>query len=209
MRWTKLDLTCIYFQKKLIITLNLHRPFIAAELIAWIFFIFQPSKIRVSPTGVISSLSPPRCHLSSGWYHHVVTPCHASFQWGKYELAASASSFGNASSRHLPSHVTTEVLNPHHRRRSLSSGCSTPTLLCYKKVISTLVTLSSSLNHVFILSPPKSEHHIIRAPLAIFIPFHRCPTRIVPPHNDTHGDKLADTHSLSKQLVGMWIYVKI
>jgi hypothetical protein len=32
---------------------------------------------------------------------------------------------------------------------------------------------------------------------------------IVPPHNDTHGDELADSLSLSEQLISMWIHVNI
>jgi hypothetical protein len=77
MRWTKLDLTCTHFKKnnQFIIALNIHRPFVAAESTTWIFFIFQPSKICVSP-GVVSSLSPlctvsppadiatPPCHVT-------------------------------------------------------------------------------------------------------------------------------------------------
>jgi hypothetical protein len=40
MRWIKLDITCIYFKKKLIVALNLHRSFVAIESIVWFFFIF-------------------------------------------------------------------------------------------------------------------------------------------------------------------------
>jgi hypothetical protein len=43
------------------------------------FFIFWPSKIYVSPTGVVSSLSLPRCRLSSGRRCHAAAPSHASF----------------------------------------------------------------------------------------------------------------------------------
>jgi hypothetical protein len=43
----------------------------------WIFFIFWPSKIRISPTDIVSSLFPPRCRLSSGQRCHAVTlPFH-------------------------------------------------------------------------------------------------------------------------------------
>jgi hypothetical protein len=45
--------------KLLIIALNLYHPFVAAESTTWIFFIFWRSKIHVSSTGIVSSLSPP------------------------------------------------------------------------------------------------------------------------------------------------------
>jgi hypothetical protein len=35
------------------------------------------------------------------------------------------------------------------------------------------------------------------------IPFHRRSTSIVPPHNDTYGDKLTNQLSLSEQLIDM------
>jgi hypothetical protein len=75
------------------------------------FIYFWSSKIPVSPTDVVSSFSPlraaspptdiamPSCR--------VMLPSHG---------AASASSFDNASSYHLPSRAETEVLNLHHRR---------------------------------------------------------------------------------------------
>jgi hypothetical protein len=50
------------FLKKLnwlVVTLNLHHPFVVTESTAWICFIFWPSKIHVSPIDIISSLSPP------------------------------------------------------------------------------------------------------------------------------------------------------
>jgi hypothetical protein len=40
------------------------------------------------------------------------------------------------------------------------------------------------------------KHHVIKAPPDAIIPFHRWPTSIIPLHNDTHGDKLANKLSL-------------
>jgi hypothetical protein len=110
----------------------------------WIFFIFWPRKIRISLTGIISTLFPPRCCLSSGRRYHTATSCHTSFLLSKDELAASASSFGNALSCCLISLAKTEVLNLHHRRRLPSPDRPTITLHCYKKIISTLVTLPTT-----------------------------------------------------------------
>jgi hypothetical protein len=67
----------------------------------WSFFTFWPSKIYINPTGVVSSLFSQWCRLSSGQRHHTAAPCHASFSWSQDELAASASSSSNASSRRL------------------------------------------------------------------------------------------------------------
>jgi hypothetical protein len=110
----------------------------------WIFFIFWPSKIRVGPTGIVSSLSPPRCHLSSNRHCHTAAPCHATFPLSQDEFAASASSFGNAPSHHLPSQAKTKAFNPHHCCWPPSSDRLTPTLHCYEKVISTLATLHTT-----------------------------------------------------------------
>jgi hypothetical protein len=75
-RWTKLDLTCIYFQKKLTHHCLKSSPSICSHWISrMIFFHFWTSKIRVSPTDSISSLSSPRCRLSSGRHHHAVVLC--------------------------------------------------------------------------------------------------------------------------------------
>jgi hypothetical protein len=41
------------------VTLNLHRLFVAAESITLIFFIFWPNKIHVRPTGIVSFVFPP------------------------------------------------------------------------------------------------------------------------------------------------------
>jgi hypothetical protein len=60
------------------------------------------------------------------------------------EFVASASSSNNALSHRLSSQAEIKVLNLHHRRRLLSSDRSTPTLHCYKKIISTLTTLSTN-----------------------------------------------------------------
>jgi hypothetical protein len=98
----------------------------------------------VSPTNVASSLSPPRCRLSSGRHYHATTLYYTSFPWSQDVLAISASSFSNASSCCLPSRAKTEVLNPYHR--------SLATLHCYKKVISTLVILPTTQLHLHFAS---------------------------------------------------------
>jgi hypothetical protein len=116
-------------------------PFITIELTAWIFFIFQISKIHVSPTDIISSPFCPRCQLSCGRRCHATAPCHAFFPWSQNELIAFTSSSGNASSCRLPSQAETETLNLYHHRRSPSPDRLTHTLHCYKKFISTLVTI--------------------------------------------------------------------
>jgi hypothetical protein len=76
---------------------------------------FWLSKICFSLTDIVSSLSPPQCCLSSDRSHHDAAPCGTSFPWSQNELAASTSSFGNASSHCLPSRAKIEVLNLHHR----------------------------------------------------------------------------------------------
>jgi hypothetical protein len=81
----------------------------------WVFYIFWLSKICFSLTDIVSSLSPPQCCLSSDRSHHDAAPCGTSFPWSQNELAASTSSFGNASSHCLPSRAKIEVLNLHHR----------------------------------------------------------------------------------------------
>jgi hypothetical protein len=124
------------------------------------FFIFWPSKIRVSPTVVVSFLSPPRCHLSSDRHRHAGAPCHASFPLSKDELATSASSSGNALCRCLPSRAETEVLNSHHRRRLPSSDPLLPHFIAIKKIISTLTTLPITQPRLyFVSSLTRAPHH--------------------------------------------------
>jgi hypothetical protein len=144
MRSTKLDLTCICFKK-----FKLTHPCFKSSLSIcsnWIdrefFFHFRPSKIRVSPTGIVSSLSPRRGCIFFGRCCHTAAPCHTSFPWSQDELVASASSSGNASFHRLSSRVETEALNLHHHHRPASLDRLTFTLHYYKKVISTLATLS-------------------------------------------------------------------
>jgi hypothetical protein len=72
---------------------------------------FLSSKICVSPTSIISFLFPFRWHLSNNRRRHSVVLCHASFSWSQDEIDASTSSFGNTSSRCLPSWAETEALN--------------------------------------------------------------------------------------------------
>jgi hypothetical protein len=101
-----------------------------------------------------------------------------------------------------PSRAETEVLNLHHHRWPPSSDNPTSTHHCFKKVISILVTLSTTQPHLhFVSSQP--EHHAIGAPPTAVILFHRRPTSIIPPHNDTYDDELADPVLLPEQLIGM------
>jgi hypothetical protein len=123
------------------------------------FLFFLPSKIRVSPTGVVSSLSLPRCLLSSGRYHHATAPYHDSFLWSQDELVASASSFNNDSYR-LLSQVKTEAFNQHHRRRPPSLNSSTLTMHYYKNVISILATLPTAQSRLhFVSFLTRAPHH--------------------------------------------------
>jgi hypothetical protein len=123
-----------------------------------IFFIFWSNKIHVSPTSVVSFLSPLRCYLSSSQHCHVAALCHAFFELNQDELTASASSFDNTSSRHLISRVETEALNPHYHSRSPSPDHPTPTLHCYKKVILIVTTLSTTQPCLYFVSS------LVRAP---------------------------------------------
>jgi hypothetical protein len=124
------------------------------------FFIFWSRKIRVSPTDFISSLSPPRCRLSSVWRHHATAPCHTSSPLRQDELTVSASYSGNALSRCLPSQIEIEALNPHHRRRLPSPNRLTPILYCYKNIISTLITLPTTQSrHHFASSLARAQWH--------------------------------------------------
>jgi hypothetical protein len=88
-----------------------------------------------------SSSSPPQCCLSSDRRRYVTASCHDSVSWSQDEVAASASSFGNASSCRLPSRAKIEALNPHHRRWPPSLNCPTHILHCYRKIILILIIL--------------------------------------------------------------------
>jgi hypothetical protein len=166
------------------------------------FLHFWPSKIRVSPTGVVFSFSPPQCRLSSSQHRHTDASCHAYFSLSQDELATSASSSGNTLFRRLPSRAETKASNSHHSHRLPSLDRSTPTLHHYKKIISNLATLSTTQSR-FILPPSLTEHHIIIASSTVVILFHCCLTPTIPPHNDTHIDKLAGPLLLSEQLISM------
>jgi hypothetical protein len=122
----------------------LNRPHIFS-LFCW------SSKIHVSLTHIVSSLSPIRCCLSSGSRHHV------SFPLNQDELNGSASSFGNASFPRLPSRVKTEALNLYHRRRSSLVDHLTPIVHYYKNGISSLPNVPNhSTASLFCLLPSQS-----------------------------------------------------
>jgi hypothetical protein len=162
MRWIKLDFTWTYLKKLncLIVALNLHIPFVAIELTAWIFFIFWHSKIHVNPISVISSHSPLQCHLSSSRRRHAIASCHTSFPWSQDELTGSASSFDNPSTRCLPFWAEIKVLNLHHHHHPPSPDHPTPIIHYYKKIISTLVTLPVTQPRLhFTHSVTRASHH--------------------------------------------------
>jgi hypothetical protein len=120
----------------------------------------------------------PLPDATSGRRRHATAPCHTSFPWSQDELANSAPSSNNALSRHLPSRAEIEVLNPHPHRRPPSPALShrlpsraeievlnphphrqppspdspPPTLQCYKKVISTLITVPTTRPHLHFTS---------------------------------------------------------
>jgi hypothetical protein len=114
----------------------------------WIFFIFWPSKICVSPIDVISFLFCP-----SGRRHHAVVLCHTSFPYSQNKLVTSSSFSDNALSRCISPWVKIKTLNPHHHCRPSYLDRPTPTLHCYKKFTPTMPTLSTtqSLSLFFIL----------------------------------------------------------
>jgi hypothetical protein len=123
------------------------------------FLYFWPSKICVSPTDVVSSLSSFRCRLSSDRHCHAVC---------RVALRSHGAKTSSLLPLHLPatlcpvvsSRVETEALNLHHRRRPPSSDRSTPTLHSYKNVISTLVTLSTTQARLhFASSLARASHH--------------------------------------------------
>jgi hypothetical protein len=67
-------------------------------------------------------------------------------------------------------------------------------------------SLFPPLNRISISS--ELEHHVIGASLTTVVFFHRCSMFIVPLHNDTHGDELADTLLFFELLINMWIHLK-
>jgi hypothetical protein len=141
---------------------------IAVELITWIFFIFLLCKFRVISTDVVASLFPPQCQLSSDWHHHTATSCHAFFPLSQNKLATSTLSFDNASFHRLPFWVETKALNLYHRYQPPSSDCPTPTLQCYKNIISTLVTLPTLTVSPFCLFPSHNRMSLELHPPSLF-----------------------------------------
>jgi hypothetical protein len=105
---------------------------------------------------------------------------------------------GNALSHHLPSRAETESLNPHQLHRLPTPDRLTLNLHCYKKIILSLTTQW----HLHFASSLAIAPHI-RAPPTAVVPFHCCRMSIVPSHNDTHGDKLADPLLVPEQFIGL------
>jgi hypothetical protein len=131
---------------------------------------FGPVRFESSPP-----FSPPRCRLSSCRCRHTIEPIRARclhfIFWQCFVP--------------LHSRAKIKALNSHHRHRPPSLDRLTPTLHCYKKVISTLVTLLTTQSCLYFASS-----------LAAVIPFHCRTTPIIHSHNDTHGDKLVVPLSL-------------
>jgi hypothetical protein len=94
------------------------------------------------------------------------------------------------------------VLNPHHRHISTSPDCPTPIIHCYKKVISTLITLPITPPRLYFTSSLAKALHHQSSNLPPSFPHHH-PMLIITPHNDTHDNELADSLSLSEQLIDM------
>jgi hypothetical protein len=189
----------------------------------WIFFIFWRSKIHVRPTRVASSLSPPgaisppadivmpprRVTLHSHWAKmSTLTPLHLP------AMIRPITSPLDPKSKywiHAPNVGHPPLLRPvaSPLKSKLKYWIHTPTAGHPPQTAylppSTAIKKSSQpwsmfppLDRVSILPPRYPEHHDIRASPATVIPFHRYPTPIIPSHNNTHGDELADTLSLSE-----------
>jgi hypothetical protein len=82
----------------------------------------------------------------------------------------------------------TKTLNLHHHHRPPYLDRSTPTLHCYRKIISILITLPTTQPCLYFVS--FLGQYIIRAPLTVVVFFHYCPTLIILIHNDTSSDEL-------------------
>jgi hypothetical protein len=126
---------------------------------------------RVNPTGVVSSISSLRCRLSSGWRRQAATPCHTSFPSSQDELTTSASSSGDASSRHLPSRAETEVLNLHHRHWPPSSAIKKSSQPCHSphhSIVSPFYLLpSQSIMPSELHTPPLFPFTVILCPSSL------------------------------------------
>jgi hypothetical protein len=153
MRWTKLGLTCIYFLKnKLTHHCFKSSPSICMNWIDRVDFLHIFDPIRFASVQLASS-PPFSLPGAASPTIDVATSYHASFPLSQDELAASTSSFGNALSRYLPSRVETKALNLHHCCRLPSPDHPTITLHCYKRIISTLATLSVTQSRLHFASP--------------------------------------------------------
>jgi hypothetical protein len=101
------------------------------------------------------------CHIIDN--HIIMLPKQKrspAIDYNTHELTDSASSSGNVLFHRLPSRAKTEALNPHHHHRPPSSDSLTHTLYCYKKVISTLITLFTIQPRLyFAFSQARVPHH--------------------------------------------------
>jgi hypothetical protein len=112
-----------------------------------IFFIF--GKVKSASIQLTSSTLFPLPYDKCG---HDAAPCHSSFSLNQDEFIASASSFSNALFYHLLFQLETKSLNPHHHSRPPSLNRLAPTLYYYKKIISILITLTTTQSYLHFTS---------------------------------------------------------
>jgi hypothetical protein len=93
-------------------------------------------------------VTPLRCVTLS--FHGVTISLLPPFIFRQRFIASS--SFDNASFVRLPSQTKTEALNSYHHHQSFSPDCLTPTLHCYKNVISILTTLPTAQPYLYFAS---------------------------------------------------------
>jgi hypothetical protein len=110
----------------------------------WIFFIFWTSKIRVSLTDIVSSLSLP---AATSPLADVTTSPHYITLSSHRAKTSLLHPLHLPTMLHLivsPSRAETEPLKLHYHHWPPSSDNPTPTIHCYKKIILILVTLPTT-----------------------------------------------------------------
>jgi hypothetical protein len=110
-------------------------------------------------------------------------------------------------SRHLPSRTETEALNLHHRHGLPSLDRPTPTLHCYKNIISTLATLPTTQPRLhFASSITRASRHrsstYRRRPLSLLSHTYR-------PSTQWHSQWWTSRPVFaSRTTIGMWIHIE-
>jgi hypothetical protein len=116
---------------------------------------FMSAQLALCPPFPLSGVASPPTDVAT----HAMS-CHTSFPRSQDELVASALSSDNDSSHRLLSRAEIKTLNLHHRYRPPSLDCPTFTLHCFKKIILTLTTLSTTqLCIYFVSSLAKALRH--------------------------------------------------